>query len=342
MSNPVLVKTLRGEVVENRHRGRVVVCDPRGRVLLSLGDTESLVYPRSSIKALQAIPLVESGAADHYSLTDAELALACSSHNGETLHTRAVSDWLAKIDLDVNALECGPHAPLHAKTANTLIGNGIAFDRTHNNCSGKHTGMLSAARFFDEPTRGYSDREHPSQQRWINAVGEMADVDMRRLPWSYDGCGIPVVAMPLVSIARAFARFAVPDDLPQNRASSVDRIAKAIAENPYMVAGSGRLCTELMQLVGARVMVKTGADGVYAAALPTQGLGIAIKIDDGLREAAEVALIATLQHLNALNAEQLDALGERARMPIINTRGVVTGYREPAAAWDMHARSENE
>ncbi len=337
MSNPVLVNTRRGEMVENRHRGIVVVCDPRGRVILSMGDSEALVFPRSSIKALQAIPLVESGAAEHFGLGDAELALACSSHNAEPLHTQTVVDWLARIDLDADALECGAHAPLHAETAENLIANGKTFDRTHNNCSGKHTGMLTSARFFDEQMQGYIDRDHPAQQRWINTVGEMADVDMRRLPWSYDGCGIPVVAMPLASVARAFARFAVPDQLPQNRAESIERITRAIAAQSFMVAGSGRLCTRLMEVSGGRVIVKTGADGVYTASLPAAGLGIAIKIDDGLREAAEVTLMATLQHLNALHVDELEALAERSRMPIVNTRGVLTGYREPAAVWRMHA-----
>ncbi len=337
MSNPILVNTRRGAVVENRHRGSLVVCDPRGRVIMSLGDSQALVFPRSSIKSLQAIPLVESGAAEHFDVSDIELALACSSHNAEPLHTQTAADWLARIDLDVNALECGAHAPLHAETTKTLIANGVTFDRTHNNCSGKHTGMLTSARFFDEQTQGYIDRDHPAQQRWINVVGEMADVDMRRLPWSYDGCGVPVIAMPLASIACAFARFAVPDDLPQNRADSIDRIAHSIGAHPFMVAGTGRLCTRLMEVSGGRVMVKGGADGVYTAALPEKGLGIAIKIDDGLREAAEVALMAALQHLDALHADELDTLAERRRMPIVNTRGLVTGYREPAAVWHMHA-----
>ena len=337
MSNPILVNTRRGAVVENRHRGSLVVCDPRGRLIMSLGDSQALVFPRSSIKSLQAIPLVESGAAEHFDVSDIELALACSSHNAEPLHTQTVVDWLARIDLDVNSLECGAHAPLHAETTKTLIANGVTFDRTHNNCSGKHTGMLTSARFFDEQTQGYIDRDHPAQQRWINVVGEMADVDMRRLPWSYDGCGVPVIAMPLASIACAFARFAVPDDLPQNRADSIDRIAHSIVAHPFMVAGTDRLCTRLMEVSDGRVMVKGGADGVYTAALPERGLGIAIKIDDGLREAAEVALMAALQHLDALHADELDTLAERRCMPIVNTRGLVTGYREPAAVWHMHA-----
>ncbi|TNF90709.1 MAG: asparaginase [Gammaproteobacteria bacterium] len=336
MSNPILVDTLRGDVVENRHRGAIAVCDPAGNQVHCWGDTDTLVYPRSAIKPLQALPLVESGAADHFELSQAELALACSSHSAEPKHTETVHEWLKRIGLDDDALECGAHAPQHDKTAAALIEKHQQPGRIHNNCSGKHTGMLTTARFLGEPTRGYIEREHPAQQRWFDALGDMAGVDMRRLPWSYDGCGIPVIAMPLRSMASAFARVAVPDDLPAERASAVDRITTAIAQNPFMVAGSGRLCTEIMQLTGRRVIVKTGAGGVYTAALREKGLGIALKIDDGTREAAEVALLAVLNHLGALNDDELEALAARRRMPIRNTRDLVTGHRQPAAIWSKN------
>lgn len=333
MSNPVLVNALRGELVENRHRGAVAVCDPNGKLLHAWGDVESLVYPRSAIKALQALPLVESGAAEHYGLSEAELALACSSHNAEPTHTDTVHNWLKRIDLDEDALECGAHAPLHQQTANEMIESHRQPGRIHNNCSGKHTGMLTTARFLGEETHGYIKREHPAQQRWFDSLGDMAGVDMHRLPWSYDGCGIPVIAMPLQSMATAFARLAGPDDLAADRRDAVDRITTAIANNPFMVAGSGRLCTEVMELTGRRVLVKTGADGVYSAALKDKRLGLALKIDDGTREAAEVALLAVLNHLGALHADELEALAARCRIPIINTRGVVTGQREPSELW---------
>jgi len=328
MSNPVLVNTLRGEIIENRHRGAIAVCDPKGRLVHRWGDVDALVYPRSSIKALQALPLVESGAADHFDLSSAELALACSSHSGEPLHTTTVHDWLTRLGLDETALECGPHAPVNEKAATALILKHIEFARVHNNCSGKHTGMLTTVRFLGEETHGYIEREHPAQQRWMDALGEMSDLDMQRLPWSRDGCGIPVIAMPLKAIATAFARIAVPDDLAATRAGAIDRITTAIAANPFMVAGSGRLCTQIMELTGRRIIVKTGADGVYTAALRDKNLGIALKIDDGTGAAAEVAILAVLTKLDSLHAAELEALTARCRMPIINTRGVLTGYRE--------------
>ena len=330
MTNPILVNTSRGEIIENRHRGAIAACDPKGRLVHAWGDVEALVYPRSAIKTLQALPLVESGAADHFQLSNAELALACSSHNAEPEHTNTIKNWLHRIKLDEKALECGAHAPLHAKTAESLLINKIAPGSIHNNCSGKHTGMLTTSRFLDEETRGYIEREHPAQQRWFDVLGEMSDVDMRALPWNYDGCGIPVIAMPLKAIATAFARVAVPDDLPTTRGEALDRITGAIASNPSMVAGTGRLCTEIMALTGRRVLVKSGADGVFTAVLQDQGLGVALKIDDGAGDAAEVAILALLQHLRALHPDEREQLEQRQRVPIRNTRGVLTGYRGPA------------
>ena len=331
MTNPVLVETWRGDVVENRHRGAIAVCDPRGRLLHSWGNVEALVYPRSSIKLLQALPLVESGAADHYRLDDAELALACSSHGAEPRHTDTVARWLERIDLDAAALECGAHAALHQATAEAMLAQHLGYSRLHNNCSGKHTAMLSTCRYLGEATQGYIEREHPAQQRWFDALGEMADIDMRRLPWNYDGCGIPVIAMPLNHIATAFARIAAPDDLPATRCSAIERLAGAIAAEPFMVAGSDRLCTSVIQQSGRRTLVKTGADGVYTAALQEKGLGVALKMDDGSGEAAQVAILSILRHLAGLHGDELTRLEDRCRPAIVNTRGVITGYRQAVA-----------
>ena len=330
MVNPVLVNALRGEMVENRHRGRIAVCDPAGRLLQAWGDVDEPVYPRSSIKTLQALPLVETGAADHFGLGAEELALACSSHSAEPMHVERVHAWLRRIGLDENALECGPHAPYDEAAAAQLIRAQIAPGRVHNNCSGKHTGMLTACCFLGEDTHGYIEAGHPSQQRWFDTLGEMADVDMRRLPASRDGCGIPVIAMPLRAIAIAFARVAAPDDLAPARGAALERIGGAIAANPLLIGGHGRLSSEIIAHTGRRILVKSGAAGVYTAALADQGLGIALKIDDGDGEAAEIALLATLKRLGALHADELEALESRCRRPILNTRDVITGYRESA------------
>lgn len=328
MVNPVLVETLRGDVIENRHRGAIAVCDAQGRLLHSWGNVEALVYPRSAVKLLQALPLVESGAADHYRLDDSELALACSSHGAEPRHTDTVERWLGRIDLDAESLECGPHAPNHQATADAMLAQHLAYGRQHNNCSGKHSGMLTICRYLGDATQGYIEREHPAQQRWFDSLGQMADTDLRQLPWSYDGCGIPVIAMPLSSIATAFARIAAPDDLPAARCRAIERLAEAIAADPFMVAGSDRLCTRVIQQSGRRTLVKTGADGVYTAALQEKGLGVALKIDDGNGEAAQVAILSILRYLGGLHSDELQQLDDCCRKAIVNTRGVTTGYRQ--------------
>ncbi len=333
MTNPILVNTIRGGHVECRHRGAIAVCDARGRVVHSWGDIDFPVYPRSAIKALQALPLVETGAADHFDLSPAELALACASHGGEPVHTDAVAGLLARVGLGVDDLECGPHLPYHEPTAAKLIRAGIEPGRVHNNCSGKHAGMLATSKCLDETTPGYIEPEHPSQRRWIDALGELADTDMARLPASRDGCGIPVIALPLRAMATAFARVAAPDDLPTVRAGALARITDAIGAHPYMVAGSGRLCTEVMQLTGTRLLLKTGAEGVFTAILPAQGLGVALKIDDGNTAASEVALLHLLERLGALSGDDREALAERLRIPIRNSRGLLTGHREATSDW---------
>ncbi len=332
MGNPVLVNATRGDQVEAQHRGSIAVCDPNGRVIRQWGDIKRLVYPRSAIKVLQALPLIETGAADAFQLSQAELALACASHNGETIHTETVRHWLDKLQLTESDLECGAHSPLLDSSSEELIKSGQPADRTHNNCSGKHSGMLTICQHLHEDTRGYIERDHPAQQRWFDSVGEMCGVDVRVLPWNYDGCGIPVAAIPLQAIATAFARFSTPDDLPQARAEAASRLAEAVAEQPYMVAGEGRLCSELMQITGRRLFIKTGACGVYTASIPDAGLGIALKIDDGTREAAEVAILGALTALGQLHSDDAEALSERLRVPIHNTRDVITGYWEVAEA----------
>lgn len=330
MTNPVLAENLRGDLVENRHRGAIAVCDTRGRLVHSWGDINALVYPRSAVKLIQALPLVESGAADHFELDDTLLALSCSSHSAEPQHTEVLESWLRRLDLDENALECGPHAPLHAPTAESLLLQHRACGRIHNNCSGKHTGMLTTCRFLGDETHGYIERDHPAQQRWFDSLGEMADIDLRNQPWNRDGCGIPVIALPLCALATAFARVAAPDELPNSRADAIDRLATAVAANPVMIAGSGRLGSDIIKLSGRRTLVKSGADGVYTAALQEKGLGVALKIDDGNGAAAEVVMLSILRHLGGLHDDELALLDGRCRVPITNTRGVVTGHLQAA------------
>lgn len=331
--NPILVEIRRGPLVESAHRGAAIVCDARGGTVASWGDTARPVYPRSAVKPLQAIAVVETGAADTFSLSQAELALACASHNGSPEHVAAVGAWLARIGLSGDDLECGPHAPSGTDAALALACAGEKQTRLHNNCSGKHTGMLATALATGDATRGYSGADHAVQRRTRAIMGEMAGENLDRAPVGIDGCGIPTVAMSLAGLARAMARIAAPDALAPARREAILRIRHAVAAHPFMVAGAGRFCTKIMEAAGETILVKTGAEGVFAAALPQQGLGIALKIDDGATRASECATAALLRRFGATKDAADAALAAYARSELRNWSGAVVGSVAPARDW---------
>ena len=304
IENPVLVEVTRGEMVESRHRGAVAVVHSDGQTAVTMGDTRRMIYPRSAIKPLQAVFLVESGAADEFGLTDNELALACASHNGEPGHVDAVRNWLARLGLDEQVLECGTHAPRRDKDKALLIENGLSPGPAHNNCSGKHCGFLSSAKFLGESVAGYINRSHPVQQAVLDLIGDMTGVSLVGRPGGIDGCGIPVVGIPLESLAFAFARFATGAGFSPARQLAANRIYHAMIREPFMVAGTERWCTRAMEAGGGAFIVKTGAEGVYCGAIPQAGVGIALKIDDGGSRAAECAMGAILSGLGCLDPEQ--------------------------------------
>ncbi len=301
-ANPVLVEATRGAVVESRHRGAFAVVDVEGRVIASAGDTERPIYARSAIKPLQAIPLVESGAAEAFGLGDAEIALACASHRGEPRHVAAVTAWLARIGCSVADLECGTHPPSDPAALAELLGARGTPHAAHNNCSGKHSGFLTLARHLGLPTERYIRFEHGVQQQVLGALESMTGLDLGAAPRGIDGCGIPVIAVPLGNLARAMARLADPADQPEPRQAACARIRAAMAAEPFMISGTGRFCTRVISETGGRALVKTGAEGVFCGALPGRGLGIALKIDDGAGRAAEVAMAGLLARFDLLDA----------------------------------------
>jgi L-asparaginase II len=326
--NPVLVEVTRGARVESVHRGAVAISDARGSIVFTLGDTALPVYPRSALKPIQALPLLESGAADAFAVSDEEIALACASHSGEPMHTQRVTAWLQRLGLGECDLACGAHTVRYEPVAEEMIRCGEKPTRIHNNCSGKHTGFLTVARHWNVATEGYERHDHPVQQAVAQTLGELADIH-GALPWGVDGCAAPNFAIPLSSFASALARFASPRHLPAKRASATRRIFGAMTTHPELVAGTGRACTLLMRAGHGRVAVKTGAEGVYAAIVPEQGLGIALKIDDGAGRAAETTIAFILDRLKLL---ERDAVPELIHAPVRNTRNAVTGERRPAAA----------
>jgi L-asparaginase II len=327
---PELVEAWRGTMVESRHRGSFAVVDADGRVIEARGDVERPVYPRSAIKPLQALPLVETGAADALNVAGEELALACASHGGEPRHVAAVAGWLARLGLSERDLECGAHPPSHPPSARALYAERKEPTALHNNCSGKHTGMLATCVHLRERTRGYIAIDHPAQQRVIRALSEMCGVELANAPRGIDGCGLPQLAIPLTALARAFARFAAPDHLPPTRGAACRRIADAILAHPFMLAGSGRFCTQAIEAARGKALVKTGAEGVFVAALPAKGLGIALKIDDGAGRAAEVAMAALLIRYAGLDEVETRAFQSFSRPTISNVAGLPVGKLAPA------------
>ena len=333
--NPALVNIWRGNAIESRHRGAVSVVESSGRLVFALGDVQHQVFPRSAIKFIQAIPLLESGAADHFSLTSQHIALACASHNGETVHVGLAEQWLERINCGEDDLECGAHLPMHQATQFELMAQGRGPQRVHNNCSGKHLGFLSTCRYLGEQVQNYRLYNHPAQQRWFEVLEGMSSSRVVQLPWGYDGCGIPTLALPLQRIALAMARFGDMANANSHRRAAIERIQTAITEHAYLVAGKERLCTALMEALAPKVLVKVGAEGFYVASLPELGLGIAIKMEDGHERGARVALGAVLSKLGVLDGDLALQLGEYIAPSITNTRGEVVGRAEPSSAWAL-------
>lgn len=328
MTNPILVEVTRGAMVESVHRGSFAVMDATGALRLVMGDIESPVYSRSSLKPMQALPLVESGAADAFGLSDEEVALACASHSGEPMHTTRVAAWLERLGLSENDLACGAHASRYEPVAEAMIRRGENPTRLFNNCSGKHTGFLTVARHWDIATKGYEQPNHPVQRAVATTLSELCDAG--ELPFGIDGCAAPNFATSLKQFARAAARMAAPEMLEAQRAAAARRIIAAMIAHPELVSGTGRVCAILMRASNGQAAVKAGAEGFYAAWIPEPGLGIAIKIDDGAGRAAETVVAAILNSLKLLDGS--DTAQAILRAPILNTRGAVVGERRPASA----------
>ena len=300
---PLIVDVWRGDMVESQHIINAVVTDADGKIVHKWGEIESPVYLRSAIKPVQALPLVETGAADAFNLSDTELSLACASHTGESIHVNAVTKWLQRMGLGLNDLECGSHWPTYRPAERALAALGQQPTTAHNNCSGKHCGFLTTALHMGEDPKGYIQLEHAVQQRIVKVLEDFTDLDLTRAPTGIDGCSIPTIAIPLHNSAMAIARFADPSKLGAERANACRRIQKAISVAPEMIAGSDRLCTALNKSANGSVIAKVGAEGVYLAALPDLGYGIALKTQDGTVRGAEVAVGFILDKLGAMTAE---------------------------------------
>ena len=328
MMNPVnLVEIWRGPFLESIHQGHAVICDGSGQIVDAWGDPGAVILPRSSAKMIQALPLVESGAADAAGLAGDRLALACASHQGAPRHAQMVETWLAEMGMGDANLRCGPEAPRDREIKHAMIRAGGSPCQWHNNCSGKHAGFLTLTRHLGAGA-DYVDPDHPVQQAALDAfeavTGETSP------GFGIDGCSAPNFGTTLHGLGRAMAFFAAANpDAADKRESAAGRLTRAMAAHPYLVAGEGRACTELMQATTEPVAIKTGAEGVFVAILPEQRLGVALKITDGATRASECAMAALLVRLGVLSADH-PAAQKRLNAPIPNRRGILTGHIRPA------------
>lgn len=325
----IVITALRGPLTESVHRGHVAVVNIRRETVASAGNPDYVTFARSAAKPLQAIPLVEAGGSSRYRLTDKQIALLCSSHNGEDEHAAEASAILQALGLDETALTCGVHDPYHQPTADRLKAQGAAPSPLRNNCSGKHAGMLALARMLDVLPDSYAESSHPVQQRMLQVISGLADLPAEEITLGTDGCGVPVFALPLSALAYAYARLGKPEGLPQPRAEACRHIVESIRKEPFYVAGTGRFDTRLIEVTQGRILGKMGAEGVFALTIPAQGLGIAVKIEDGAMRALYPAVTETLVQLGLLSASEADALSEFHKPFIVNCQQAVVGQLLP-------------
>ena len=322
--NPVLARAVRGDFLEREHRGAYAVCTPSGAIVAAAGDIDRLFLPRSAVKMIQALPMVESGAAAAMRLTPRHLALACASHTGSAAHAGLAESWLGAMGLGESHLMCGVQEPEDADEGFALRAAGRAATQLHNNCSGKHSGFLCLACHLKAAPEGYIAVDHPVQRRVAEAYAELTD-QTGPLGWAADGCSAPNFAASVRGLARAMARYARPAEaLGGVRAEAAAALRDAMMAHPFEVAGEGRANTALMRAGRGRVAMKSGAEATYVAILPGKGLGIALKIDDGTGQAATVAMTALLVRFGALEADD-PAVAPWLAPKVVNRRGLDLG-----------------
>jgi L-asparaginase II len=312
----------RASVVESRHRVHAAVVDADGSRLNSVGDPELVTFLRSAAKPFQAVAMVEDGAAEAFGIPASELALCCASHSGEPEHVSEVRSLLARCGFSEDALKCGPHAPLSDTAAAALRATGEPPAPIHNNCSGKHAGMLALARHHGWTPTGYLEAAHPVQRRMLTDVGRWVGIPESEIGVGVDGCGVACFAVPLTAAARGFAALAAEAARGKGAARSV---LDAMAAHPRLIGGTGRLCTRIGEVTEGTVVAKVGAEGVYCASVRGEGIGIALKVEDGARRGAEVALVRMLVLLGLLGTAAREALADDLRPPVRNTRGEMVG-----------------
>jgi L-asparaginase II len=327
---PILAEVTRGPITEARHRGAITVVAPDGHTIAGLGNDGFITSTRSTIKPIQAIPFITSGAADSFNVSERELAVVCASHEGEKIHTEAVADLLARAGLDESALRCGPQLPYNQETAKELESSGEPFTQLHNNCSGKHAGMLMTAVVRGLSLDDYISIEHPVQREIVSTFASLAGLN-QNLPTAIDGCSAPTFGVPLRSLAVAFARLVNPSELDPKTAGAARRIVDAMFKHPEMVGGTkGRFDTELLRAARGKLICKVGAEASYCVGvLPSakfpRGIGIAVKMEDGSYRGLGPTVVEILHQLAILDDDEVSQLAAYHKPVIENRRGLNVG-----------------
>jgi len=322
-----LAQVWRGDVIESRHLGVAVVANAAGEVIAGWGDPNLITYPRSSMKPFQALPLVESGAADAHALSSKHLALACASHRGESHHTELAASWLNAIGCEVSDLACGPEYPKHLETQRRMLRAGEEATSLHHNCSGKHTGFLTLCHHCGYGIENYALADHPAQQHFFEVLADLGAP--AGMPLGSDGCTLPSPALSLGDAARLGARFAA-GRAPAKRAAAMARLMDAMGRHPEYTSGSEHAMVAVAEATDRRVVFKGGAEAFLLTFLPQDGLAIALKVADGNARARVPALIAILRQLNLIGDAEVAALGDFARPAVTNSRHEQVGHIEPA------------
>lgn len=327
MGNSVeLVHLRRGPMIESIHCGDIAVVNAQGELLAWAGDPKTkTAYWRSSAKPFQAIPVVESGAIDHFGLDENELAQMCASHSGEDIHVQTVRGILKKIGLDESYLQCGSHYPSHPETQARMRAAGETPIEVHCNCSGKHSGMLALCTMIGADPATYTELAHPVQQRDLESVSAFSGTPIDEIVIGVDGCGVPVHGLSIYAMALAWARLVDPVGMSAERAAAAQRVRNAMMHYPYLVAGGGRTCTKLMEALPERLVAKSGADAVYCFALPEQKIGVALKIADGGSRAVAPAVVSVLRQLGYFSDAELEPLADLETTILRNHRKDIVG-----------------
>lgn len=339
-----LVEVKRGSITESRHRGHIVAVEPDGNIVASLGSPHNVTFLRSSAKPFQAMPLLLTGAADRFGFTDREVALVCASHNGEPIHTELAASMLKKIGLGPEALKCGVHEPYSAQAAADLRARGEEPNVLHNNCSGKHTGMLAVALQLGAPIDSYESPSSPVQKAIANVMSQFSGVPVTDMAVGIDGCSAPIFGITMKAMALAYARLVSPPSSFDNTTrAACERIVRVMGAYPEVIGGtSDRLDTEVMRAARGRLISKVGAEGVYTAGINPckewpNGLGLALKIEDGDdKRARPTVVIESLRQLGVLRDESLEALATYAFFPVTNRRGDLVG--EISASFSLYGK----